>query len=42
MNWSFIAGLIVGGIIGMFLMSLMIAASEADNRMLGEDQYNEK
>jgi hypothetical protein len=42
MNWSFIAGLIVGGIIGMFLMSLMITASEADNRMLGEDQYNEK
>jgi hypothetical protein len=41
-NWSFIAGLIVGGIIGMFTMAILAAGSKADDLMLGEEQYNEK
>jgi hypothetical protein len=40
MNWSFIAGLIVGGVIGMFTMAILAAGSKADD-LMGDNQYEE-
>lgn len=32
-------GLVVGSVITIFTMSLLKAASDADNELLGDDQY---
>ena len=31
--WQFLAGLMVGGVIGVFIMCLMVSAGDADRRM---------
>jgi gas vesicle protein len=42
MNWSFILGLLVGGIVGGFAVAILAAGSKVDDRLLGESQYNKK
>jgi hypothetical protein len=39
--WYLIAGVFIGGISTMILMSMMYAASKADDQMLQERQYDE-
>jgi hypothetical protein len=38
---NLIIGLVVGSILTVFTMSLMKAASDADDKMLGDRQYEE-
>jgi high-affinity Fe2+/Pb2+ permease len=37
--WGLVAGLIVGVFVGVGIMCLMISASNADDQMLGDKQY---
>jgi hypothetical protein len=39
--WYLIAGVFIGGISTMILMSMMYAASKADDLLLGDKQYDE-
>jgi hypothetical protein len=36
---NLIIGLVVGSMLTIFTMSLMKAASDADDKLLGDDQY---
>lgn len=35
----FLSGLFIGGFCGVVTMGLMITASDADDKLLGDDQY---
>ena len=37
--WGLLIGLVVGGCIEIVIMSLLDAASKADDKLLGDDQY---
>jgi hypothetical protein len=39
--WYLIAGVFIGGISTMILMSMMYVASYSDDVLIGEDQYKE-
>lgn len=39
---GYFIGLFLGSAITVFLMSLLRVASDADDVLLGDDQYNEK
>jgi hypothetical protein len=39
--WYLIAGVFIGGISTMILMSMMYAASKADDLLLGDKQYDD-